>query len=295
MNGWGSASSPILYKDLVIVTAAAESESLVALNQETGKEVWRYSASGFSGTFGTPVVVDCGQGRSDLAIAVPGKIWGINPDTGKLRWSCAGLDSDSICTSAIAGDGTVYAVETGPRGGGAVAVRAGGEGDVSKTHVLWQGHGAFADQHAGSGEQPHLLPQRPHGNLPGRRFRQADLPDHDQRRPVCPRRAQPAGRGPVAGQRAAEGRRAAGLRVAAAAWAGRTILRPSWPTARSISSRGSGDAIVYAAGAEFKLLAQNHFAAGSGDFSSTPAISDGQLFIRSSKFLYCVAQPEKAE
>ena len=57
----------------------------------------------------------------------------------------------------------------------------------------------------------------------------------------------------------------------------------------------SGDAFVYAAGAEFKLLAQNHFAAGSGDFSSTPAVSDGQLFIRSSKFLYCVAQAAKAE
>ena len=54
----------------------------------------------------------------------------------------------------------------------------------------------------------------------------------------------------------------------------------------------SGDAFVYKAGAEFKLLAKNHFAAGSGDFSSTPAISDGQLFIRSSKFLYCVTKPE---
>ena len=57
----------------------------------------------------------------------------------------------------------------------------------------------------------------------------------------------------------------------------------------------SGDGFVYAAGAEFKLLAQNHFAAGSGDFSATPAVSDGQLFIRSSKFLYCVAQPGPAK
>jgi outer membrane protein assembly factor BamB len=59
----------------------------------------------------------------------------------------------------------------------------------------------------------------------------------------------------------------------------------------------SGDGFVFAAGPEFKLLAQNHFAAGSGDFSSTPAISDGQIFIRSSKFLYCLAQsgPPKAD
>ena len=40
-EGWGTASSPILYKDLVIVTASAESKSLVALDKETGKKVWR--------------------------------------------------------------------------------------------------------------------------------------------------------------------------------------------------------------------------------------------------------------
>jgi hypothetical protein len=57
----------------------------------------------------------------------------------------------------------------------------------------------------------------------------------------------------------------------------------------------SGVAYVYAVGAELKPLAQNRFAAGSGDFSATPAVSDGQLFIRSSKFLYCVAKAAKAE
>jgi hypothetical protein len=56
----------------------------------------------------------------------------------------------------------------------------------------------------------------------------------------------------------------------------------------------SGDAFVYAAGAEFKLLSQNHFG-GGGDFSATPAVSDGQLFVRSSKFLYCIADAEKAK
>ena len=36
-------------------------------------------------------------------------------------------------------DGIVYVLETGPRGGGNIAVRAGGEGDVSKTHIVWRG------------------------------------------------------------------------------------------------------------------------------------------------------------
>jgi hypothetical protein len=54
----------------------------------------------------------------------------------------------------------------------------------------------------------------------------------------------------------------------------------------------SGTAYVYAVGPDFKPLAQNKFDAG-GDFSATPAISDGQLFIRSSKYLYCVAEGKK--
>jgi len=53
-HDWGTASSPIVYKDLVIVMASAESKSLVALNKETGKEVWRREDPGFSGTWGTP-------------------------------------------------------------------------------------------------------------------------------------------------------------------------------------------------------------------------------------------------
>jgi hypothetical protein len=51
----------------------------------------------------------------------------------------------------------------------------------------------------------------------------------------------------------------------------------------------SGTAYVYGVGPEFKLLCQNKFTSG-GDFSATPAISDGQIFIRSSKYLYCVAE-----
>jgi hypothetical protein len=57
----------------------------------------------------------------------------------------------------------------------------------------------------------------------------------------------------------------------------------------------SGEAFVYRTGPEFKLLGQNRFAADGGDFSSTPAVSDGQLFIRSSKYLYCVADSARRQ
>jgi outer membrane protein assembly factor BamB len=50
----------------------------------------------------------------------------------------------------------------------------------------------------------------------------------------------------------------------------------------------SDETFVYATGPKFKLLAQNRFVSDKGAFSATPAISDGQLFIRSSNYLYCV-------
>ena len=42
---FGSAASPILYKDRIVVTAAAESESVRALDKKTGKEIWKAEAS----------------------------------------------------------------------------------------------------------------------------------------------------------------------------------------------------------------------------------------------------------
>ena len=54
-----------------------------------------------------------------------------------------------------------------------------------------------------------------------------------------------------------------------------------------------GDMVVLQMGREFKQLATNRFASESGEFSATPAVSDGELFVRSTTHLYCVA--EKSE
>ena len=54
--------------------------------------------------------------------------------------------------------------------------------------------------------------------------------------------------------------------------------------------RRGGDVHVLATGREFKQLAVNKFAGDDGDFSASPAVSDGAIFIRSSNKLYCVAQ-----
>jgi len=278
-RGWGTASSPILYKNLVIVTASAESEALVALNKETGHEVWRQKDAGFSGTWGTPILVDCGQGRTDLVLAVPFKIWGFNPDDGKPRWQCEGLSSDSMCSSVIAHDGIVYALETGPRGGGTMAVRAGGEGDVTKTHVVWRGK-----------ERSRIgTPVYQDGRLYWVSSRIANCIEAGTGKQVYQTRlsggAVAAEPGPSSGRRPGGGSGGRGGR------GGQDYSSPVMANGKVYYLARSGEAFVYSVGPDFKLLAQNRFASDDGDFSSTPAISAGQLFLRSSNCLYCIAEP----
>jgi outer membrane protein assembly factor BamB len=134
---WGSASSLMLYKNLVIVTASEESHSIRALDSKTGREAWRAEGSQLSCVFGTPVLVEA-DGRTDLVIAVPDELWGLNPETGKLRWFATTGLRGNITPGVVAENGVIIACGGFPQLG-IVAVRAGGKGDVTKTHLLWSG------------------------------------------------------------------------------------------------------------------------------------------------------------
>lgn len=134
LNGWGSATSPVAYKDLIIVNASVESEALVALHRDTGKEVWR--AGGIQESWNTPILVSVG-GKTELVVARNEKVLGFDPDTGKQLWSCGTEIGWYMCPGLVAAEGIVYAVG-GRSGGAALAVRAGGRGDVTKTHRLWR-------------------------------------------------------------------------------------------------------------------------------------------------------------
>jgi hypothetical protein len=77
VNGWGSAASPILFGDLLIVNASIESESLVALNKKTGKEAWK--ATGIRESWSTPLVVELPDGGRELVLSMHSKVLGCGP------------------------------------------------------------------------------------------------------------------------------------------------------------------------------------------------------------------------
>ncbi len=133
VHGWGSGTSPVLYKNLVIVNASVESGLLVAINKETGKKVW--GAKGMDSSWNTPHLVETPQGNQELAVTVRKWVLGFDPETGKELWRCEAIP-DYICPSIVSHNGVVYA--TGARQSNMVAIRSGGRGDVTNTHKLWQ-------------------------------------------------------------------------------------------------------------------------------------------------------------
>ncbi|MHB1309341.1 MAG: outer membrane protein assembly factor BamB family protein, partial [Limisphaerales bacterium] len=132
-HGWGSAASPVLHQDLVILNAAVESESLVALNKVTGREVWR--AGGMKESWNTPILVLVAGGKQELVVAMLGQVLGFDPATGEKLWSCATGIGWYMVPSLVNDRDVVYCI--GGRTGGSLAVRAGGRGEVTQSHRLW--------------------------------------------------------------------------------------------------------------------------------------------------------------
>ena len=249
-HDWGVGSSPILYGDLLIVNAALESNQLIALDRKTGQTVW--SATGFPASWNTPTLVKV-DGHDELVLNASGRLRAFDPLTGKELWSCSSIKAAELCPSMVAHDGVIFVI--GHPGGQSQAVKAGGKGDVSATHLLWQaqkgsnvgspvykdGHLYFINDSRGIAtcldaktgavvyEQP--LAQRPKRD----RFYATPL---------------------LAGDRLYCVGRETGTYVIAA--------RP-----------------------EFELLATNVIADDSSITNASPAVSDGRIFLRSNRYAYC--------
>jgi outer membrane protein assembly factor BamB len=131
--GFGSASSPILYKDFVIINASIESEAVYALEKATGKVAWK--AENIVRAWTTPSIVDVPGGNQELIVNQKNQILGFDPDTGKQLWTCEGIQ-DYVVPVVVQNDGILYCL--GGRSNRSIAVRPGGRGDVTKTHKLWE-------------------------------------------------------------------------------------------------------------------------------------------------------------
>lgn len=136
-NMHGSAGSPVLYKDrLFLYQDHRGTQSLgsfvAAFSTETGETLWWTDRAEVIG-WGTPIVITAG-GRDELIVSSQRKVYAYNPDTGAELWTVSGNLYEVIPTPVV-GHGFVFA-QSG-RAGPTIAIRPGGSGDVTSTHVAW--------------------------------------------------------------------------------------------------------------------------------------------------------------
>ncbi|HZL89466.1 MAG TPA: PQQ-binding-like beta-propeller repeat protein [Pirellulaceae bacterium] len=133
IDGWGSAGPLTLHGNLLLVNAWVESGSLIALDKKSGKEVWRATVDQ---AWHPPLVVSLAGGKSELIVGMANKIVGFDPASGKELWTCDWKNYWYKVPIPTEANGVVYAIG-GRDGDTALAVRAGGRGDVTDTHLVW--------------------------------------------------------------------------------------------------------------------------------------------------------------
>lgn len=142
----GPGSSPVLYKNLLIVVRDGRDKQYVtALNKETGETVWKTDRPPmstpipeFRKSFSTPLIFEA-DGR--VQMVVPGAQWLVayEPGTGQEIWRVDDGKGETVAPRPVYGRGLAY-LSTGVMNGRPQlwAVRVDGQGDVTKTHVAWK-------------------------------------------------------------------------------------------------------------------------------------------------------------
>jgi outer membrane protein assembly factor BamB len=133
---WGHSSSPTLYQDTLILLCDHEPASyLLAVDKRTGKERWKADRGKGRQSYSTPFVVEA-VGGAELIVNSSERVDAYDPKTGTLLWHVGGSNQFPIPVPAFH-NGILY-MSRGYRSGPYMAIRPGGRGDVSATHVLWQ-------------------------------------------------------------------------------------------------------------------------------------------------------------
>lgn len=264
---WGEGGSPIIHGDSVYqICGPGERTFVVALNKHTGEVRWQSpiepggsaSAKGrYIGTWSTPVIVSV-DGQEQLLCALHQRTVAYDLKTGKELWTTLGISGgrgDLVYTSPLVDESEAFIF--GGFGGPMFGFRLGGSGDVTESNRMWHIEKEWHPQRIGSGVilGDHIY------------MANADNPGSVQ----CFDR-----------------------QTGATLWEERrTSAGPHWGAIVRNGNRlyvqGQKGALhVLAANPrQFELLADNDLKEES---NSTPAFSDGEIFIRTWNALYCVSE-----
>jgi outer membrane protein assembly factor BamB len=129
----GTAGSPLLYKNRIILYQDHGAGSFVAaFDTKTGQQLWRTSREASVG-WGTPIAIRVAD-HDEIIVSSQQRVHAYDPDGGKELWRCAGNLYEVIPTPVV-GYGMLFC--SSGRAGPTLAIRPGGRGDVSSSHVVW--------------------------------------------------------------------------------------------------------------------------------------------------------------
>ncbi len=265
---WGNGTSPVLYGDLCIMYhGPGPNSTLYGLDKLSGRTLWKRSIEeqddpkredgfrggngGVVGAFTTPIVIKV-ESRPEIIISGANSLQAFSPDGGKELWSCFGLNP-LVYTSPVF-DGNVV-LSMGGYFGASIAVKPGGKGDVTSKR-LWRDPRSKKNR---LGTPVILNDYAYFVNMSG--F--AECVDVKTGKIIFEERLPSTGNN-------------------AASWASPILVADL-----VYVTNQSGDTNVFRAAPKFELLATNSV----GEYSnSTLAVSDGAIYLRTHKSLWCIAK-----
>ncbi len=262
---WGDGTSPVIYKDRVILHAGpGKRVFMTAINLDDGRTLWEteepFSGDGdrnengkYMGSWSTPVIVSV-DGKQQIVCTMMTRVNGYDPQTGEILWSCDGIRGergDLAYSSPLIHNG--FCVATGGFSGPSVGFKLGGRGNITDDRRVWRldknpqsiGSGVFLDEYI----------YKPN-----------------------------AGPGTIECLEAATGEVLWKDRAAGAMHWGSIVAADG----RLYVTNQNGTTVVFKPNPnEFEMIAENELGEPS---NSTPAFSNGQIFIRTFKHLYCIEE-----
>jgi outer membrane protein assembly factor BamB len=259
---WGYASSPLLYEEALFVQVlhgmrTHDPSYLLRIDKNTGKTIWRVERRTKAilespDSYTTPALASQGS-TAELVISGGDCVTGHDPATGKELWRANGLNPDNDPNYRIVASPVVYqdVVYAPTRVKPLLAIKIGGRGDVTQSNTLWR------FQHG---------PDVPTPVTDGKYFYVVD------------------DRGVVWCLDAKTGQTIWGpQRIKNGTYSSSLVLADE----KLYVTNEDGLTTVLKAGPTFQVLAENSL----NDYTlSSPAISEGQIFMRTAQYLYCIGK-----
>jgi outer membrane protein assembly factor BamB len=259
---WGYASTPLLNRGTLYVEVlhgmkTDDPSYLLAIDAQSGKTRWRVERPTDAvvespDAYTTPALLAY-DGKEEIVVSGGDYVTGHDPATGRELWRAGGLNPSKdrnyrIVASPVVSGGMIYAPS---RVRPLLAIKAGGRGDISSTHVVWTtDQGPDVPTPATDGKHIYILNDR----------------------------------GIMWCRDAGTGTELWGSqRVRAGTYSASPVIADG----KVFVTSEDGVTTVIEAGPRFNVLAENDL----GDYTlSSPAVSDGQIFMRTQSFLYCIGK-----